>query len=66
MEVLRELISPRELAKILKINPRTLANWRCSGRVDIPHFKIGGAVRYDAADVEKWIKDQRVEKPDGQ
>lgn len=35
---------------------QTLAWWRSAKRNDLPYLKIGGHVRYDKADVEKFLE----------
>lgn len=49
------LIKETELSQILNIEVATLRRWRWAGRG--PRFlKLGGAVRYDLADVEEFIE----------
>ena len=43
-----ELLSRKQLADKLKINPRTLDDWRASGK--IPFIRIGGILRFD------WVR----------
>lgn len=48
------LLTPKEAAKILKLSTRTLERLRVSGNG--PTFsKLGGAVRYEHAQVTEWI-----------
>ena len=54
-----ELLTPEEVADLLKIHPGTLENWRCRG--DGPPFvKLGdkrrSPVRYPRDSLEAWIK----------
>jgi hypothetical protein len=45
----------KEVAKLLRIRPQTLAKMRMTGRG--PKFrKEGNFVRYHIADVERWLK----------
>lgn len=50
----RKLLTPTEAAEILTLSPKTLAKWRCL-RVGPPWIKIGGSVRYRAADISDYI-----------
>jgi excisionase family DNA binding protein len=53
-----ELLTPEEVAEILKVHPGTLENWRVRGEGP-PFVKLGNkrrsAVRYRRQDVENWI-----------
>lgn len=60
----KELLTVAETAQDLGITTGTLANWRCSGLVDLPYCKIGRLVRYRKADVQAWIE-SRVRRPVG-
>ena len=54
----RPLLKEGEVARILSVEVATLRRWRWSGRG--PHFvKLGGAVRYDLADIEAFIEASR-------
>ena len=48
-------LTERELAQHLNLSTRTLQCWRRTGRGPQWH-KIGGAVRYDARIIEKFIQ----------
>ena len=43
---LPQLLSGKQAAAALGIEPKTLANWRSTGRYPLPFVKIGGLVRY--------------------
>ena len=48
-----------EVAAYLAIAPRTLDNWAALG--EGPAFvKIGGARRYDWADIREWVEARKV------
>ncbi len=52
------LLKEGEAAKILNLEVATLRRWRWSGRG--PRFlKLGGAVRYELADIEAFIEASR-------
>ena len=57
IEVQPDLLPADTVAARLSISEQTLANWRATGRYarSLPHVKIGAAVRYRAADVERVI-----------
>jgi predicted site-specific integrase-resolvase len=48
-----ELLREREAADILKLSPKTLSRWRWAGKGPV-FRKIGGAVRYDLADIHQF------------
>ena len=51
------LITARDAAKALSIGQRKL--WELTNRREIPHVRIGRAVRYDPRDLEQWIATQK-------
>ena len=56
------LKTPDELAEQLKVKPRTLLDWRSTGRG--PKFiRVGRAVRYRESDIDDWLRSQ--ESSDG-
>jgi excisionase family DNA binding protein len=50
------LLNAQQLAMILDVSQRTIWRLRDTGRLPRP-IRIGGAVRWRRADVEKWIDD---------
>jgi len=38
-------------------HPKTVYHWVERG--EIPHYKIGGRIRFDAAQVTKWLQARR-------
>ncbi len=52
-------MTTEELAAHLRVEPKTLANWRYLGRGPI-YVKDGGLVRYRREDVEAWERDHTV------
>ena len=48
------LLKAAEAALILAISSRKL--WSLTASGDIPHVRIGRAVRYSRLDLEEWIK----------
>jgi hypothetical protein len=49
------LISPSQVANILGVKLKTLAQWRSSGLINLPYCKIGSRVMYRASDVDAYI-----------
>ena len=57
------LITTAEVAELLSVKPATIRFWVYQRR--IPHMKLGGAVRFDRAEVLAWARQQRREDPRG-
>jgi len=53
----RLLITAREAAAALAISERTL--WELTHCGKLPALRIGRAVRYRPADLEKWVEQQQ-------
>lgn len=50
-----QLLSAKQLAKMLSISVRSL--WRYASSARLPaNLKIAGAVRWRQSDIEKWIR----------
>lgn len=52
------LLTPQEVADLLRIPVRSLYVQRSAGRPTPPGVKIGRHLRYRLDDVEAWIEDQ--------
>ncbi|MCH7645338.1 MAG: helix-turn-helix domain-containing protein [Myxococcales bacterium] len=52
---MEKLVDSAEAARLLKLSPRTLENWRMAGKGP-SYRKLGGAVRYATADLEAFSK----------
>ena len=50
-----KLDTPAQASELLQVPEKTLAVWRSTNRVVLPYCKIGGAVRYRRADLERFI-----------
>jgi hypothetical protein len=48
------LLSPEDVAGLLKVDTRTLSNWRYQGKGPI-FTKMGGIVRYSKFDINNFI-----------
>jgi excisionase family DNA binding protein len=52
----RRYVNTREAAEYLGCSPKTLQNWRSSGKG--PRFvRIGGKIAYDFADLDAFIRE---------
>lgn len=54
-----ERLTRSEAASYLGVTPQTLANWACTGKVLIPHHKIGRKVIYMKADLDGYLASTR-------
>lgn len=54
------LLDDQQLAEILGVSPKTIANWRCSKRLQIPHIKLLRSVRYREADIAAYLATRTV------
>lgn len=55
---LPDLMSTIEVAAMLGLAPATITQKVWKG--EIPHFKQGRKLRFSRADVEKWVRDAKV------
>ena len=55
--MIEELLSTKQVAKILGLQPKTLSNARSSGvGITIPFLKLGGGVvRYKRSELESYL-----------
>ena len=51
---MKPLLSTKDATTLLAIGSRKL--WELTNCGEIPHVRIGRAIRYDADDLEEWIK----------
>lgn len=59
---MEERLNSDQAAEMIGIQPKTLADWRSSGRAAQPKYlKIGNRVWYRKRDVEAWIEAQVVD-----
>lgn len=59
-----DLLSREEAAEYLGVSPKTLATWACTKRYPLPVVKLGRAVKYRVADLEKFIEARTVGTPE--
>lgn len=55
-DALRLALRPREAAKALGIGERLL--WQKTNAGEVPHLRIGRAVVYPVAELERWLAEQ--------
>ncbi len=53
----RQLMTLPEVAEHLRIGQRTAYGWAKSGK--LPAFKIGNTWRFDRADIDRWVEEQK-------
>lgn len=57
-----EILTPDEVAEILKISPKQLAQWRYLGKhKDLLYFYCGRKVRYKSSDLKAFIEKNYME-----
>ena len=54
-----QLVNVNEAAQFLAVSPSTLYGWVWQRR--IPFVKVGRAVRFDMADLERFVTKNRIE-----
>jgi hypothetical protein len=62
MEVFEKLLTPSEVAELLRTTVGGLARKRTTG-VGPPYLKVDGSVRYRPSDVAAWL-DARTHQPE--
>lgn len=58
---MERLFTTVEVAKMLKVTPRTLMRWRAAG-TGPKHRVIGGLIRYSQSDLEEFLEDAAVKR----
>lgn len=54
-----ERFTRAEAAAYLGVNAQTLANWAHTGKVEIPHHKVGRKVIYMKSDLDSYLAANR-------
>jgi excisionase family DNA binding protein len=49
------LLTAEEAAKLLRVEPQTLAVWRCLRRVDLPFVRAGRKILYREQDLADFV-----------
>ena len=52
----KEYLTVDEVCKWLKVSRNTIERWRKKG---MPFIKTGRLVRFDRAEIEEWLEEQR-------
>ena len=52
-----KLLTVSDMAKLLRVAPKTIRRWRIEGRLPVS-IEIGGVIRWEPAVVERWLKEQ--------
>ncbi len=55
-----ELLTPQDVAKILKVAKVTPYQWARRGI--LPHYKLEGVIRFKLEDIKAFVNERRVEK----
>ena len=53
-----QLLRVKEVAALLGSRPSTIYEWVALGL--IPHVRLNGCLRFDAADIEAWVEELRT------
>ena len=57
---MNNLLTTKEAADFLGIPARTLENWRCNQKYNLPYIKIGRLIRYRMIDLVAWVNSSRI------
>jgi excisionase family DNA binding protein len=49
-----KILKVKDMAALLNVSEKTLYQWAALNQ--IPHLKINGALRFNADEIEKWLK----------
>ena len=61
MTTIDELLTPHEVAALLRVSPWTLANWRRTARkAGPPYLEVEGLIRYRRGDVVGWLEQSQA------
>lgn len=56
-----DILNSPQAAELLGLSVKTLANWRVSGQHDLPYRRIGGAIRYQYADLQSFANNNKLQ-----
>lgn len=59
---MNRLLKPKDVAELLGCQLSTVYSWAGQGK--IPAYKLNGSVRFDSKEVERWVKDNRIQPVD--
>lgn len=55
-----DILTLKEVADYLKLAEKTAYRLAAEGK--LPGFKVGGSWRFKAADIERWIEEQKNQR----
>ena len=55
-----QILTLKEVADYLKLAEKTAYRLAAEGK--LPGFKVGGAWRFKAVDIDRWIEEQKLKK----
>ena len=63
--MITELLSPKDLAKLLKVSKQVIYSWVEKGA--IPFYRLEKCIRFDPGEIEKWVRERQnaARKPKG-
>lgn len=62
MTIPPSLLTVKDLARVFQISARTIRRWQRAGHLP-PPLRIGGSLRWPAADLHAWLARQRSGDP---
>jgi excisionase family DNA binding protein len=54
---MEKLLTPKQLSEILQVSKGVIYKWTHTGF--IPHYKLGGQVRFKERDIEAWLNKRK-------
>lgn len=52
---MERLMTRKEVAAYLGVQPNTLARWKWAGKDSPPYISLGRAIRYRQSEVDAWL-----------
>lgn len=56
---MHDLMKEREVADLLRVSRQTLSKWRSDAKGP-PFIQVGGSIRYDRAELQKWLDERTL------
>jgi excisionase family DNA binding protein len=56
------LLTRKQAAEYLGVEPATLHNWACTKRYNLKFYKVGRLAKYRIEDLENFLSSRAVEK----
>jgi excisionase family DNA binding protein len=53
-----DLLTVTQVSKMLNVSPKTVYLW-CDLHI-IPHYRLGGSIRFDLDEIKAWVKSCKV------